>query len=101
MKFKIVVEDKKKGKIEIKLPERKIHRLFDIMYMVEGSDAVDTIKLNKDIDTFNWFHKITDHLVIDIIEGGLYKEKGKKTIYLTKKPLWRKQRVIRLKEKYL
>ncbi len=94
MKFKIVIEDKKKGRMEIPLPARKIHHLFDIMYMVGGYPSnTNTFKLNHVFDTFKWFHKITDHLVIDVIEGGLHKEQGKKTIYMTKKPHWRKEKV--------
>lgn len=100
MKIKILVEDKKKGKIEILLPRNKLNDLFDIMYMVEGSDAIDTIKLNKVDKTFHWFHKIIDHLVHDISGAGTYGDiaklkngkyrfipRGKS--YLTKKPKWK------------
>ncbi len=89
MNFKIVVKDKKRGTITIPLPQRKLHKLFDIMYMIDGSDAMDTIKLNRMEDTFRWFHTITDHFIIDVIGGGL-NPREKKIHYLTKKPNWKK-----------
>lgn len=100
MRIKIAISDKKKGKIEIPLHRNKLNDLYDIMYMVEGSDAIDTIKLNKVDNTFHWFHKITDHLVHDILGDGVYGDiarlkTGKYRFisrgrsYLTKKPKWK------------
>ncbi len=101
MKFSIIIEDKKKGKIKIPLPKNKIRDLFDIMYIVDDSHALETIKLNNMEKTFYWFHKITDHLVFDIMDGGIFIEGSRANkrfkavrmgrYYLTKKPRWKNQ----------
>jgi len=109
MKIKIVVEDKKKGKIEIPLSKNILHAWYDFGFMV-CPYCVDCFELNKIKKDFFKMHSISLFLVNDVIyngkcwtyrtdkKGNLLKDKkGKlkkekaKTHYLVKEPIWEKK----------
>ena len=102
MKIKLVIEDKKKGKIEVPVSLKEISDVYDGMYICldDKNIAYKNLKLNKvDKGYFN-FHEKLSHIVHDIInEGKVYelqdKEKvkfklSKKRHYFVRKPTWKK-----------
>ena len=101
MRIKIVIEDKKKRRIEIPISLKEIRDVYDGMYicMDDKERAHKNLKLNKVDKGFFNFHNKLRHIIHDIIdEGRVYelKEKdklkfklSKKRHYLVKKPLWK------------
>lgn len=99
MKFKILAEDKKKGKIEIPVSFGELSSLWDLHWII-CPDCIDCMKLNKfDKDFWNFCKKL-DYL-IDIkydgkcystkeVKGKIIKKYSKEKYYLNKKPKWRK-----------
>ena len=98
MKIKLVIEDKKKGKVEIPISKRVLTDLYDVFWIVTGNEEVmETIKLNKCDKSFFNFHNKIEHAVFDVIHDGTwycFKDEKyvpcKKKHYLVKKPNWRK-----------
>lgn len=107
MKFKIIAEDKKKGKIEIPVSFRELSSLMDVGFII-CPNCRSCIKDNKIAKEFWKMFKISQ-LVIDIkYDGKCYTmEKSKDSIgrkvkscggsyvskhkfYLIKKPVWKK-----------
>ena len=92
MKIKILIEDKKKGKIIIPINKENLHNLFDITFMLgHNKDEYETLKLNKCEDTWKWFCN-TIHYMSDIVyDGKCYSiKKG----INPKKPLTKKDFVL-------
>lgn len=107
MKIKIVIEDKKKGKVVLPITINEIRDVYDAMYIVTDPETVKDLKLNKVDKSFFNFHRKMEHIVHDIIydgKVGQIKEikKGKKKSfrfipekkrhYLVKKPKWLKRK---------
>ena len=101
MKVKLIIEDKKKGKIEIPVANREIRDIYNVGYMIE-EDSWEIIKLNKCDKSWLSFHRKIEHIIHDILgEGKNYsmeKAKNSKTkfilnkkrCYIVKKPKWSK-----------
>ena len=103
MKIKILVEDKKKGKIEIPLNIEEIRAMYDLGFMLD--DIYETLKLNKIDKSVFSLHRKFEFLLNDVIhDGKTYsivdarkgeKKKSKMVLnkrkwFLVKKPKWRK-----------
>lgn len=102
MKFKIVAEDKKKGKIEVPISWGEIAMLFDLKFMI-CPDCIQCLKDNK-IDKYFWkLVKKTDYLMDIKYDGGFgqivedrntksgYRfKRSKEKFYMHKKPEWKK-----------
>lgn len=99
MKIKLIIEDKKKGKIEIPILNREIHDIYSVGYMIE-EESWKTIKLNKCDKSWVSFHRKIEHIVHDILgEGKNYRAEmtkngktkfvlSKKRCYMVNKPKW-------------
>lgn len=106
MEIKIIVKDKKKGRIEIPLSKKEIHDFYQIGFIAIGDkDFVDCLKSNKDLESFLSIWKKFRFLSSDVIyDGRCYSSKTigkgknkrlkfileKKRYYQIKKPKWRR-----------
>lgn len=106
MKFKIIAEDKKKGKIEIPISFNQLSSIFDAGNLV-CPDCIENFELNKfKKDFFQVVRKL--EYVIDIwSDGKCYQMiEGKRKLvkdkfYLVKKPEWKstlRNQTIKTKE---
>jgi len=97
MKIKLVIEDKKKGIIEIPISKEVLIDLHDILWISSlNKELIETIKLNKCDKSFFDFLKKIEFIVLDVIYDGnwLYLKNKKyvpcrKKHYIVKKPQWK------------
>jgi len=72
--IKIVIEDKKKGKVEIPLTQRQARDIYDLPFMLMGGKG----RMNEISSLLNKkFAKVMDALD----EGGCYEMKGDKMVH--------------------
>lgn len=102
-RIKIVVEDDKKGVVELTLTQKDVHNLYDMGFILHEEDSFHKILvLNKCDKTFWKLHDISAKLVDAIGDGIVYqynqdaqkmkKVKGEKFWHSGRAPKWRKQR---------
>ncbi len=79
IKIKIVIEDKKKGKIEVPMAVEEMRNVYNSSF-----DNLDS----------SYLHKKLQYIIHDVIdEGKMYNEElklKKKRSYMVKKPKWKK-----------
>lgn len=97
MRTKIILEDSKKGFINIPLTQKEIHDFYQIGFIIIDSPIAKCLVDNKVLDSFLSIWKKFRFLSSDVIyEGKCYELKDKKMIlckkryYQIKKPRWRK-----------
>jgi len=100
IKYKIVVEHKDKGIIEIPISKRLLHGIADMPFMMSSCEHCwETFKLNKIDKDINKFFKIFQFLVFDVdADGYAYTmddktkkmKKIKTNFILVKKPRYKK-----------
>ena len=102
MRIKIIIEDKKKGRIEIPISIEEVSDVYSGMWIFTEDKDIKLLELNKCEKGYFKFHKKLMHIVNDIIHGGMVSrmektKKGdfkfvpeKKRHYLIRKPRWRK-----------
>ena len=96
MRIKLVVEDERKGKIEISLDREEVAAMYDLPFMLDKVWRV--LKLNKVDKPILSITKKFQHVEQDIIgDGRTYKfaRKGRPTLskhkfWMVKKPKWKK-----------
>ena len=100
MKVKIVIEDKKKGRIEVPLTEDELGALYDIGFMLFADEA-EWLKVNKikkeTKSVFNKFFFVLNDVVYDGKVYNFDEKIGKAKLrplkercYQIKKPEWKK-----------
>lgn len=98
MKIKIVIEDKKKGKIEIPITEKEVNDWLDFGFMIStDDDYYKTLKLNHVDESFWKFHTHAGTIQDALSDGKCYtfengkmKEAKTKYYFNGKKPRWKK-----------
>lgn len=97
MRVKIVVDDYRKGRIEIPLTHKEVHALYKLNFMLD--EDIETLKCNNIYETvFKVLNKFL-YLSNDILyDGAIYTnigplknmrfKKSDKKFYLVKKPKW-------------
>ena len=96
MRIKLVVEDAKKGKIELPLDREEVAAMYDLPFMLDKDWRI--LKLNKVDKPILSITKKFQHVEQDIIgDGRTYKftRKGEPTLskqkfWMIKKPKWEK-----------
>lgn len=96
MRIKLVVEDAKKGKIELHLDREEVAAMYDLPFMLDKDWRI--LKLNKVDKPLLSLTKKFQHVEQDIIgDGRTYKftRKGKPILlkqkfWMIKKPKWEK-----------
>jgi len=105
IKYKIVVEHSKKGKIEIPISRKLLHNIADILFIIDDCKYCwKNFKLNKIDKDVKKFHDLILFLAFDVDGNGIaYKmvepkkkngkikfKKVKSDFVLIKKPRWKK-----------
>lgn len=96
MRIKLVVEDMRKGKIELPLDREEVAAMYDLPFMLEKDWRI--LKLNKVDKPLLSLTKKFQHVEQDIIGDGrayIFVRKGKCMLskhkfWMVKKPKWEK-----------